>query len=106
MSGGVRNYFKWDGATQGQGFKSDVYTTTDFTNQALEWIGKQDNPWFLWLAYNAPHTPFHRPPADLHSNETLSGDEQSIKDNPLPYYHAMLEAMDTEIGRLLNSMDQ
>ena len=105
LKGGTRSYFNWDGATQGKPFDSDVYTTTDFTNQALDWIGRQDNPWFLWLAYNAPHTPFHLPPKDLHSSDELPDDAKAIKENPLPYYHAMLEAMDTEIGRLLDSME-
>lgn len=56
------------------------------------------------MAYNAPHTPFHLPPSDLHSQGNLPDDEASIDANPLPYYLAMLEAMDTKIGRLLDAM--
>lgn len=105
LKGGTPSYSHWSGVTQGKPFESYVYTTTDFTNQALEWIDKQDNPWFLWLAYNAPHTPFHLPPLDLHTSDDLPDDPDAIKKTPLPYYNAMLEAMDTEIGRLLDSMD-
>lgn len=61
---------------------------------------------FLWLAYNAPHTPFHLPPTSLHTQGSLSADEASIDANPLPYYLASLEAMDSEFGRLLNAMSQ
>jgi hypothetical protein len=32
---------------------------------------------FLWLAFNAPHTPFHVPPTELHNRE-LSGTESDI----------------------------
>jgi len=64
--------------------------------------GKQ--AWFLWLAFNAPHTPFHLPPANLHSRD-LSGTESDIAANPLPYYFAAIEAMDTEMSRLLGSLD-
>jgi arylsulfatase A-like enzyme len=71
----------------------------------VEWTGEQQKPWFLWLAFNAPHTPFHLPPANLHNRE-LSGTVSDITDNPLPYYFAAIEAMDTEIGRLLDSLDE
>ncbi len=106
LKGGTPSYFKWSGVTKNKPFNSEVYTTTDFTNQAINWIAEQDNPWFLWLAYNAPHSPFHLPPSHLHSSNALPDTEEAIDQNPLPYYNAMLEAMDTEIGRLLNTMDQ
>ncbi len=60
----------------------------------------------LWLAYNAPHTPFHLPPNGLHFQGNSPTDQASIDANPLPYYMAMLEAMDTEMGRLINSMSE
>jgi len=58
------------------------------------------------LAYNAPHTPFHLPPNNLHSQGVLPTDEASINANPLPYYMSMVEAMDSEIGRLLSSLSE
>jgi arylsulfatase A-like enzyme len=67
-------------------------------------VGKQDQPWFLWLAYTAPHGPFHLPPAELHTRHDLSGEYANISVNPLPYYLAMMEAMDSELGRLLSSL--
>jgi len=36
----------------------------------------------------------------------LSGSSSDIAANPLPYYHAMLEALDSEMGRLLASIPQ
>ena len=59
----------------------------------------------LWLAYSAPHTPYHLPPQNLHSRN-LSGTDADINSNPRSYYLAAIEAMDTEIGRLLSSLDQ
>lgn len=105
FKGGVRDYNAWDAVTNGAEVKVDEYATTAITNRALDWIGAQEEPWFLWLAYNAPHTPFHLPPSELHSSGDLPTDEASIDDNPLPYYNAMLEALDTEIGRLLGTLD-
>ena len=102
--GAVRDYSHWDGVENGKLIEVDGYATTVFTDRAIGWIAAQQKPWFLWLAYNAPHAPFHLPPADLHSATGLVDDAGEIRRDPLPYYNAMLEAMDTEIGRLLASM--
>jgi len=104
LGGGVQSYWNWNLTESGQTSSSAEYTTTKFTNLAIDWIDQQTQPWFLWLAYNAPHTPFHLPPNDLHYQGNLTSDEASINANPLPYYLAMIEAMDTEMGRLINSM--
>lgn len=104
MGGGVPSYYNWNLIINGQTTNSTEYTTTKFTDLAIDWVGQQTKPWFLWLAYNAPHTPFHLPPSDLHFQGDLPSDESSINANPLPYYMAALEALDTEFGRLLSSM--
>jgi len=106
LGGGVQSYWNWNLVENIQSSKSTEYTTTKFTDLAINWIGSQNQPWFLWLAYNAPHTPFHLPPSELYRQVGLASDQSSIDANPLPYYLAMLEAMDTEMGRLINSMSQ
>lgn len=104
LGGGVSSYWNWSLTENGQTSSSTEYTTTKFTDLAIDWINAQTQPWFLWLAYNAPHTPFHLPPSELHYQGSLPSDEASINTNPLPYYLAMIEAMDTEMGRLINGM--
>ncbi|BAO75457.1 sulfatase-like hydrolase/transferase [Winogradskyella sp. PG-2] len=106
LNGGVQSYTNWNLTENGTTSNSNEYTTSKFTDLAIDWVEQQNQPWFLWLAYNAPHTPFHLPPTDLHSQGNLPIDQASIDANPLPYYMAMLEAMDTEIGRLINSMSE
>ncbi|WP_299443743.1 sulfatase-like hydrolase/transferase [uncultured Aquimarina sp.] len=106
LNGGVQSYWNWNLTENGVTTISTEYTTTKFTDLAIDWVGAQEKPWFLWLAYNAPHTPFHLPPATLHSQGDLPTDQASIDSNPLPYYMAALEAMDTEIGRLLSSFSE
>ena len=101
--GGVGDYFDWTMVENGRESPSDIYTSTAFVNLAIDWIAAQQEPWFAWLAFNAPHTPFHLPPLDLHNRDSLSPDQQSIDQDPLPYYLAAIEAMDHEIGRLLDS---
>lgn len=104
FDGGARDYFDWTAVEDGEEVQIEGYATTVLTDRAITWIAAQDAPWFLWLAYTAPHAPFHLPPDDLHTFDHLPGDGASIDEDPLPYYQAMLEALDTEIGRLLTSM--
>ncbi|MCF2875802.1 MULTISPECIES: sulfatase-like hydrolase/transferase [unclassified Tenacibaculum] len=106
LSGGLQSYTNWNLTINGQTQTSTEYATTKVTDLAIDWVKDQTKPWFLWLAYNAPHTPFHLPPNDLHSQGALPSDQASIDANPLPYYLAMIEAMDSEYGRLLSSMSQ
>ena len=106
INGGVQSYTNWNFTENGATSSSNEYTTTKFTDLAIDWVDQQTQPWFLWLAYNAPHTPFHLPPNNLHSQGSLPSDQASIDANPLPYYLAMIEAMDTEIGRLIASMSE
>ncbi|MGB1041810.1 MAG: sulfatase-like hydrolase/transferase [Tenacibaculum sp.] len=106
LSGAAQSYNNWNFTQNGTTSTSTEYATTKFTDLAIDWVAQQNQPWFLWLAYNAPHTPFHFPPTNLHSQGSLPTDEASIDANPTPYYMAMIEAMDSEIGRLLNSMSE
>ena len=60
----------------------------------------------MWLAFNLPHTPVHLPPEDLWQgdySEIDPGADPMV--NTPPYFAAMIEAMDTAIGRLLDSLD-
>lgn len=106
--GRARDYSDFPAVSGGKQVRVTEYATTTLTNRAIDWIDDRDTdqPWFLWLAYNAPHAPFHLPPADLHSAGDLPADEETITANRLPYYNAALEALDTEIGRLFASLNE
>ena len=106
LTGAHDNYWNWDFTENGQQTTKTEYATTVFTDLAINWVSQQQNPWFLWLAYTAPHTPLHLPPESLLQNNTLTGTTSDIDANPLSYYFAMLQALDTEIGRLLNAIDR
>ena len=94
----VADYYLWDKVENGMVSTSDEYVTTDLTDASIDWIANQDDPWFLWLAHAAPHGPFHVPPSDLYTVGDTS--------NNLGKYLAAIEAMDHEIGRLLDSLDE
>ena len=81
------------------------YATTDNLKDATNWISAQGtNSWFLWLAFNACHEPFHLPPTNLalHSYAYLSGAQSDINTNGRPYYEAMAQSLDTCVSNLLD----
>ena len=105
ISGEVDSYYEWQMSEDGTTSLQTEYATTKLTNIAIDWIAEQqDKPWFMWMAYNAPHTPFHVPPASLHSQGNLPSYEDGME--ALPYYLAAIEAMDYQIGRLLDSIPE
>lgn len=106
LSGGVKDYENWSAVENGKRVKVNTYATSELSDQAIDWIADQQSPWFLWLAYNAPHSPFHVPPSNLHSFGGLSGTDGDKRRNPEPYYFAALEALDTEFGRVLDSLSK
>ena len=103
--GALTSYSSWNKVTNGVSSTSTTYATTETANDAITWIKNlNSNPFFLWLAFNAPHTPLHLPPAGLHSYTTLSGTVADINAQPKEYFKASLEALDHEIGRLFDSL--
>ena len=67
------------------------------TDRAIHWLrGRQgeDAPFFLWLHYYDPHTPYEVP-----DGGTTFGDE------PIDRYDAEIAFVDQHIGRLLEALD-
>jgi arylsulfatase A-like enzyme len=106
----VANYFNWIKTINGRvAHGSNTYATTDNVNDAKAWIQQQTEPWFLWLAFNAPHDPYQAPPANLQSPaRPLTPQQICESGNTTPKrqcYLSMIEAADKEIGRLMDEMD-
>ncbi len=101
--GELSDYYKWYKVTNGIGDTSTTYATTEYLNDAINWLDTlpSGKPFFLWLAFNAPHTPYHKPPDSLHTVPGLTGTTQHINQYPELYFKAMVEAMDKETGRLM-----
>lgn len=102
IRGAVTDYYNWQLTEDGSTKTQNSYITEALTMSSISWINQQTKPWFLWLAYNAPHAPFHVPPSTMHSQGNLP--EYTNGMNATPYYMAAIEAMDFQIGRLLNSI--
>lgn len=77
---------------------SNPYLTDFFTDEALTWLERQsetdsDRPWFLFMSYNAPHTP-------MHATEEDTARFEHIQDPKRRTYAAMMYALDRSVGRL------
>ena len=99
------DYFEWPKVDGGVETLTTTYATTDTVDDTLAWIGGASEPWLCYVPFHAPHAPFQAPPSELHSQALVPGTTVAPGESPRPYYKAMVEALDTEIGRLLDSMD-
>ncbi len=104
--GQLPSFTNWQKYTNGILSNVTTYATTENVNNTITWLKAQnkEKPFFIWLAFNAPHDPLHLPPADLHKFTNLTGTATDIRDKPKEYFKAMIQAMDREMGRLFDSL--
>ncbi len=104
--GQLPSFTNWTKYSNGISSTVTTYATTENVNDAVAWLKtlNKDNPFFLWLAFNAPHEPLHLPPNTLHNYSTLTGTMGNINAQPKEYFKAMIQAMDHEMGRLFDSL--
>ena len=83
---------QWNGGKQ---FHPGEYLTDYFSEQAGAAIAANRNrPFFMYLAFNAPHTPYQALRSDYAALPM-------IKDHKARVYGAMLRALDRGVGRVL-----
>lgn len=99
--GNLGDYFGWNQNVGGTYLPITGYATTVVTDEAIRAIDALPEPWLLWVAYHAPHRPFHDPPSDLHGYVLPPNPE----DDPVLAVKAAAEALDTELGRLFAHVD-
>jgi arylsulfatase B len=104
VRGAVNDYSRWQLFEDGSSSLETGYITEVLADKSIAWLSQQEQPWFLWLAFNAPHTPFHLPPAEMHSQGNLPEYEEGMEAGP--YYRAAIEAMDFQIGRVLDALSE
>jgi arylsulfatase A-like enzyme len=80
-------------------FHPDRYLTDYFGDEAVRAIGaNKDRPFFMYLAFNAPHTPLQALKSDY---DALP----QIKDHRLRVYAAMIRALDRNVGKVLAELE-
>ncbi|MCR9244002.1 MAG: sulfatase-like hydrolase/transferase [bacterium] len=105
LEGQIGSYTNWTRVENAVSAPSTNYCTIQNTDDALTWIQAQTGPWVCVLTYQAPHVPYHAPPANLHT-QNLSGLSPQSNHTPanIPFYRAMVESLDTEMGRLFQTL--
>ena len=79
--------------------KFDGYLTDVLGDKAVDFIEKNhqsNSPFFLFLSFNAPHTPMQA------KKEVL----EKFKDNPRKVYASMMWSMDEAIGSVINELKE
>ena len=79
--------------------KFDGYLTDVLGGKAIGFINKNhqsNNPFFLFLSFNAPHTPMHA------KDDVL----EKFKDNPRQVYASMMWSMDEAIGNVVEALKE
>ena len=108
ISGG-RSYFPLPAAERGKSESSlqlnhtpqvlEGYLTDDLGEKAADYITEraaEKQPFFAYLAFNAPHTPMQATEADI----------ARFPDHPRPVYAAMVYAMDRAVGKVMQALQE
>ncbi|PKI16657.1 sulfatase-like hydrolase/transferase [Colwellia sp. 12G3] len=76
------------------------YLTDELSHEAVNFIKREsDKPFFLYVAYNAPHTP-------LQASQKYLDRYQDIKDKKRRTYAAMVSAVDDGVGHILATLKE
>jgi len=119
LGGALTDYFSWNiFDSNGPAVPTTTYATTALTDLAIDYIHDQEKtrpnePWFVYQAYNAPHaanggnSPYQVPPAELHHVDlsSVGNPKPGTSLTNVPVYKADIQALDTELGRLLKEVD-
>lgn len=99
--GGWMDYWDWGIERNGRREQSDGrYLTDVFTDEAIAFVRHhRDDPFFLMLPYNAPHSPLHAP-EDVTARYAEAGLSQQVAAT-----YAMIEVMDAGVGRILDELE-
>ncbi|QDU37735.1 Arylsulfatase [Maioricimonas rarisocia] len=99
-AGHWNNYFDARLEHNGDWFESDGYITDVITDHALSFIDEnQSKPFFTYLPYNAPHTPWQVPDSYWEKYDDPELDPAAR------CAYAMCESIDDNIGRILKKLD-
>ena len=77
------------------------YLTDRLTSEVINWVKmKKESPFFAYLPYYSVHTPFQAP-----ANTIEKYQQKGIQDEKQATYAAMVELMDSNVGRILETLE-
>ncbi len=77
------------------------YLTYAFSDEAVSFVERhKDEPFFLYLAYNAPHSPLQSPDGRTASTSTMTDEERK------EIYRLMVGAVDDGVGDILDKLEE
>lgn len=81
--------------------REEGYTTTLIGNEAVRLIRAHDpaDPLFLYVPFNAPHTPLQAPEKYLRKYA-------SVKDKNRRAFSAMVDCLDEQVGRIVGALEE
>ncbi|WP_111708505.1 sulfatase-like hydrolase/transferase [Lutibacter citreus] len=108
--GGGHDYFKidttkpvWEAYLQGlirnkKTANFEGYLTTALSNDAANFVEEnKENPFFLFVSYNAPHMPLQAPAEDIERYSHIKNKKRRV-------YAAMVDVMDRGIGTVVSTL--
>ncbi len=99
--GGMHDYYRWrierNDAVE---FSNGRYLTDVWTDEAVEFIHRHRNdPFFLHLTYNAPHTPLQAPEEEIAPFRGRFNEGVAI-------LYGMIHRMDAGVGRIIEALEE
>ncbi|AWB65222.1 sulfatase [Saccharobesus litoralis] len=94
------NMYYWPLEYNGQEVREPEYLTDGLSREAstfVEKASKKDKPFFLYLAYNAPHTPLEAKEEDMALFPNITDKNRKI-------YAGMVYAVDRGVGKLVDTL--
>ncbi len=101
--GGWQDYYDWNLDVNGARRKADGrYLTDVFTDEAVDFIDQhRAEPFFLHVAYNAPHTPLQAPEEDIAPFRGTGRFHEAVS-----RLYGMVRRLDSGVGRILETLER
>jgi arylsulfatase A len=106
-AGHWNNYFDPELEHNGRMIRTEGYIADIFTDRAIDFIReKQNEPFFCYLAYNTPHSPFQVPDPyfDMYIDKVTDPDSALRIMNASVF--GMVRNIDDNVGRLMNTLKE
>jgi len=89
------NLFHNDEVVKKEGYINDI-----FTDAAIDWMKEKEEPFFCYIPYNTPHSPFQVPEKYFKKYKAMGLNDRNAS------VHGMCENIDDNVGKVLKMLDE